>query len=68
MAKFRRPSPKPLGLDPTESAALRDISNHGAPRPDVLARLKKLGLVEQKAGVWTTTHQGQIQLIFGSAR
>ena len=68
MAKIRRPPQKHPGLDPTESAALRDISNQRATRPDMLARLKKLGFVEQKSGVWTMTHQGQIHLIFGSAR
>jgi|KBSMisStaDraftv2_1062788.scaffolds.fasta_scaffold41935_2 hypothetical protein len=65
MASFKRaPYKQPL-LDPTESAALRDIPTA---KPHTIARLNKLGLVEQKAGVWVPTHQGQIELIFGSAR
>jgi hypothetical protein len=31
-------------------------------------RLKELGLVEQKSGIWSTTQQGQIVVMFGSAR
>jgi Mn-dependent DtxR family transcriptional regulator len=34
----------------------------------MLRRLEKLGLVEQKSGVWTTTQQGAILLMFGAAR
>ena len=65
MASFKRVSFKHPLLEPTESAALRDIPTA---KPHILARLKKLGLVEQKAGIWTPTHQGQIELLFGSAR
>jgi hypothetical protein len=34
----------------------------------MLQRLKDLGLVEQKSGVWSTTQQGQIVVMFGDAR
>jgi hypothetical protein len=57
MASFKRaPYKQPL-LDPTESAALRDIPTA---KPHTLARLKKLGLVEQKAGVWSIPHKARL--------
>ena len=68
MTKFKRPPKHSNSLDPTEAAALRDVSNRQVAKPHLLAQLKALGLVEQKADEWTVTHQGQIQLLFGSAR
>jgi hypothetical protein len=62
------PSPKPPELHPKEWAALRDVSHHLAVELALLERLRKLGLVALKSGVWSTTQQGQIRLMFGTAR
>jgi hypothetical protein len=64
----RPPPPKNPELHPKEWAGLRDVSNHRVVELPMLNRLKELGLVEQKSGVWATTQQGQIRLLFGSAR
>jgi hypothetical protein len=61
-------APKGPTLTDAEKAALRDVSNHLVVQPLLLQRLKALGLIEQKSGAWTTTQQGQICLLFGSAR
>ena len=69
MAIFRpKAPPKTLELHPKEYSALRDVSKHRAVEPPLLQRLEKLGLVEQKSGVWTQTQQGQILLMFAAAR
>jgi hypothetical protein len=68
---FPRPRtvpPKGQELHPKEWAGLRNVSNHLVVELPMLNRLKELGLVEQKSGVWATTQQGQIRLLFGSAR
>ena len=60
--------PKGPDLSDNEKASLRDVSNHLVVEPPMLDRLKKLGLIEQKSGIWSTTQQGQIRLMFGAAR
>jgi ribosomal protein S19E (S16A) len=62
------PSAKAPALEPKEFAALRDVSKHRAVEVPVLRQLERLGLVEHKSGVWAITQQGQIRLMFGSAR
>jgi len=49
-------------------AALRAVSKLGLGDLPALRRLKKLGLVEERLGVWTTTQQGHIYLMFAAAR
>jgi hypothetical protein len=69
MATFR-PSlaPKASGLHPKEYSALQDVSKHRAVEESLLHRLQKLGHIEQKTGVWSTTQQGEILLMFRAAR
>jgi hypothetical protein len=64
----KRQPPKFPALSDSEMAALRDVSNHRTVAAEMLLRLKKLGLIEQKSGVWTTTQDGHIRLMFGSAK
>jgi hypothetical protein len=69
MATFRPSStPKAPELEPKELAALRDVSRHHSAEAPILRRLEKLGFVEQKSGVWSTTQQGHIFLMFRSAK
>ena len=68
MPKPKHPYPKSPELDPPEIAALRDIANQRKAQSHILVRLKEIGLVEQKAGMWTPTQQGKIHLMFASAR
>jgi hypothetical protein len=66
-----RPPPLPSKspeLHPKVYSALRDVAKHRVVEPAMLQRLAKLGLAEQKSGVWSTTQQGQILLMFGAAR
>jgi hypothetical protein len=64
-----RPSlaPKVTGLHPKEFAALREVSKSRAVELRLLTRLKKFGLVDQRSGVWGTTQQGHILLMFAAA-
>jgi hypothetical protein len=55
-------------LTDAEKVALRDVSKHRAVDMPMLRRLKELGLAELKSGVWSTTQQGQVVVMFGSAR
>jgi hypothetical protein len=66
---FRPTSPpKPPQLQPKEASALRDVSNHRVVELPMLQRLEKLGYIEQKSGVWSTTQHGAIFLMLGEAR
>jgi Mn-dependent DtxR family transcriptional regulator len=62
------PPPKTPELRRSEMVALHSVSKHRVVELAMLRRLEKLGLVEQKSGVWTTTQQGAILLMFGAAR
>jgi hypothetical protein len=69
MATFRPSSnPKTSELAPKELAALRDVSRHHSVEAPLLRRLEKLGFIEQKSGVWSTTQQGHIFLMFRAAK
>ena len=68
MTAFKARPQKSPALEPKEMAALRAVSKLGLAEPEALKRLKKLGLVEQRLGVWTTTQQGHICLMFAAAR
>jgi hypothetical protein len=61
------PAPKAAELHPKEFAALRDVSRSRAVDLPLLTRLKKFGLVDQSSGVWGTTQQGHIMLMFAAA-
>jgi hypothetical protein len=60
-------TPKVAELHPKEFAALRDVSKNRVVELPLLARLKKFGLVDQCSGVWSTTQQGHILLMFAAA-
>ena len=64
----KRPPPKAPELSDKELAALRDVAKQGIVEANVLQRLTKLGLVEEKSGTWATTQEGHITLMFASAR
>jgi hypothetical protein len=69
MPTFRPSGPgKSPELHPKELAGLREVSNHQAVELPTLRRLQKLGFIEQKSGVWSTTQQGQIFLMFQAAK
>jgi hypothetical protein len=61
-------APKAPELQPKELDALRDVSNHRAVEIPMLHRLKKLALIEQKSGKWSTTQHGEIMLLLKSVR
>jgi hypothetical protein len=68
--KFK-PNPfvaKGPALTETEIRALRDVADRVVVPSPLLQRLEALGLIEQKLGAWTTTHQGEIRLLFAGAR
>jgi|KBSMisStandDraft_5_1062788.scaffolds.fasta_scaffold633844_2 hypothetical protein len=68
MTAFKARPQKTPALEPREMAALRAVSKLGLGDLPALRRLKKLGLVEERLGVWTTTQQGHIYLMFAAAR
>jgi len=68
MANFRTSPPKRQELHPKEVLALRDISNHRAVEAPMIKRLAKLGVIEQRSDVWSTTQHGAILLMLGAAR
>lgn len=69
MTTFRPSSPpKRPELNPKEVSALRDVSNHRAVETQMIQRLAKLGVIEQRSGVWSTTQHGAILLMLGAAR
>lgn len=51
-----------------ERAGLKAINNGEIIEPLLCQRLKALGLVSQTRSGWVLTHQGQIRLLFDSAR
>ena len=68
LAIFRQSlAPKAAELHPKEFAALREVSKNRAVELPLLTQLKKFGLVEQSSGVWGTTQQGHILLMFAAA-
>jgi hypothetical protein len=66
-----KPNPfitKGPALNEAEIKALRGVAQNLVVQPLLLQRLKALGLIEQKLGTWTITHQGEIRLMFAGAR
>lgn len=69
MAIFRpSPTPRRSGLQPSELAALRDVSNNRSVKLTLLHPLQKLGFIEQESGAWVITQQGHIYLMFQAAK
>lgn len=63
-----RGMPKGPILSDEEIVVMRDVAKCIAVQPSKCRRLKKLGFIEERLGSLTLTPQGQIQLMFNSAR
>jgi hypothetical protein len=68
MPPFKMQGKKTSEMEPSELASLRNVSKHVQVNITMLRRLEKLGLVEEISGVWSTTQQGHICLMFAAAR
>jgi len=69
MANFRTsPPPKRQELNPKEALALRAVSEDRAVEAPMIQKLAKLGVIEQRSGVWSTTQHGAILLMLSAAR
>jgi hypothetical protein len=63
-----RGMPKGPILSEEEIIVMRDVANRIVVQPSKCRRLKRLGFIEERLGSLILTPQGQIRLMFSSAR